>query len=210
MLVNSPMQIYYDNQIFVQDFEAIYLESILFKGEIAGYMIAFKENKKATPFPSALIDQTPWNNIIGKSDIFMNSLYKCRKAAPANVPILLMGESGTGKEKIAQSIHEASQRKDQPFLAINCGAIQKELIGSELFGYERGTFTGAREDGKKRKFEEANGGTLFLDEIGAMPLELQVHLLRVLQEKKSQDSDRQNQSRSMFESLRRRIRTYMH
>ncbi|WP_027417784.1 sigma-54-dependent Fis family transcriptional regulator [Aneurinibacillus terranovensis] len=183
MLANFPTQIYDDNQIFVQDFKVIHLEPILFKGEIGGYMVVFKENKKATPFPSAWIDQNPWNNIIGKSDIFINSLYKCRKAAPTNVPILLMGESGTGKEKIAQSIHEASQRKDQPFLAINCGAIQKELIGSELFGYERGTFTGARNEGKKGKFEEANGGTLFLDEIGEMPLELQVHLLRVLQEK---------------------------
>lgn len=95
----------------------------------------------------------------------------------------LDGESGTGKEVIAQTIHEASHRKNQPFIAINCGAIQKELIGSELFGYERGSFTGARKDGKKGKFEEANGGTLFLDEIGEMPIDLQVHLLRVLQEK---------------------------
>ena len=115
--------------------------------------------------------------------MFVQSLHKCHKASLANVPILLLGESGTGKEKIAQSIHQSSQRANKPFLAINCGAMQKELIGSELFGYESGTFTGASKNGKKGKFEEANGGTLFLDEIGEMPLDLQVHLLRVLQEK---------------------------
>ncbi|AIE58967.1 sigma-54-dependent Fis family transcriptional regulator [Bacillus methanolicus] len=182
-MANFPRQIYYDKQLYVQDFEVIYLEPILFNREIAGYMIVFKEYKIATPIPSASIDKDPWNNIIGRSEIFINSLSKCRKAALANVPILLMGESGTGKEVIAQTIHEASHRKNQPFIAINCGAIQKELIGSELFGYERGSFTGARKDGKKGKFEEANGGTLFLDEIGEMPIDLQVHLLRVLQEK---------------------------
>lgn len=113
----------------------------------------------------------------------LTALNKCYKAAPSNVPILLLGESGTGKEKIAKSIHQSSQRRDKPFLAINCGAIPKELIGSELFGYESGTFTGGSKEGKKGKFEEANEGTLFLDEIGEMPLDLQVHLLRVLQEK---------------------------
>jgi sigma-54 dependent transcriptional regulator, acetoin dehydrogenase operon transcriptional activator AcoR len=180
-LENFPKEIHYDKKLYVQDYEVVYLEPILFKREIAGYMIVFKE--KASLTPTALNDQSPWNNIIGKSNIFINSLYKCQKAAPANVPILLLGESGTGKEVIAKTIHEASLRKDQPFIAINCGAIQKELIGSELFGYERGAFTGARKDGKKGKFEEADGGTLFLDEIGEMPLDLQVHLLRVLQEK---------------------------
>jgi transcriptional regulator of acetoin/glycerol metabolism len=172
-----------DHQIFVQDFEAIHLEPIFFNKKIAGYIIVLKEHKKARSTSSASNEQPAWNNIIGKSNVFIQSLQKCRKAAPTNVPILLMGESGTGKEIIARSIHEASQRKDRPFIAINCGAIQKELIGSELFGYERGAFTGARKEGKKGKFEEANGGTLFLDEIGEMPLELQVHLLRVLQEK---------------------------
>jgi sigma-54 dependent transcriptional regulator, acetoin dehydrogenase operon transcriptional activator AcoR len=180
-LEKFPKEVHYDKKLYVQDYEVVYLEPILFKREIAGYMIVFKE--KASLTPTALNDQSPWNNIIGKSSIFINSLYKCRKAAPANVPILLLGESGTGKEVIAKTIHEASLRKDQPFIAINCGAIQKELIGSELFGYERGAFTGARKDGKKGKFEEADGGTLFLDEVGEMPLDLQVHLLRVLQEK---------------------------
>ncbi|WP_318508981.1 sigma-54-dependent Fis family transcriptional regulator [Bacillus sp. T3] len=129
------------------------------------------------------LNEEPWQEVIGTSEILVNSLSKCNKAAPSNVPVLLLGESGTGKEKIAQAIHKSSLRSTQPFLAINCGAIQKELIGSELFGYEKGAFTGASNTWKKGKFEEANGGTLFLDEIGEMPLDLQVHLLRVLQEK---------------------------
>lgn len=182
-LENPLNQTDHDHLIFIQDFEAVHLEPIFFKKVIAGYIIVLKKHKKALSTPSASNEPSPWSNIIGKSHMFIQSLRKCRKAAPTNVPILLMGESGTGKEIIARSIHEASQRKDRPFIAINCGAIQKELIGSELFGYERGAFTGARKEGKKGKFEEANGGTLFLDEIGEMPLELQVHLLRVLQEK---------------------------
>ncbi|GMA48811.1 sigma-54-dependent Fis family transcriptional regulator [Alicyclobacillus contaminans] len=93
------------------------------------------------------------------------------------------GESGVGKELFANSIHESSSRRTKPFVAINCGAIPKELIASEFFGYEPGTFTGGSRTGRKGKFEEANGGTLFLDEIGEMPLDAQVYLLRVLQER---------------------------
>lgn len=157
----------------------------IFNHEIhAGYRIVFSRQKE--PIYQAAISRElsgPWQNIIGASEVFLAAIHKCQKAASSAVPILLLGESGTGKEKIAQSIHQSSQRCDQPFLAINCGAIQKELIASELFGYEKGAFTGALKEGKKGKFEEADGGTLFLDEIGEMPLDLQVHLLRVLQEK---------------------------
>jgi transcriptional regulator with PAS, ATPase and Fis domain len=102
--------------------------------------------------------------------------------AHTTVPILLNGESGTGKERFARAIHQSSPRRKKPFIAINCGAIPKELLASELFGYEEGTFTGAIRGGRKGKFEQADGGTLFLDEIGEMPLGAQVHLLRVLQE----------------------------
>lgn len=175
---------YISRELMIQDFKVLAIERIHFKGNVAGYMVVFKDNKKASRPPSRLILQDgPWKDVIGTSDAFLTALNKCYKAAPSNVPILLLGESGTGKEKIAKSIHKSSQRRDKPFLAINCGAIQKELIGSELFGYERGTFTGGAKEGKKGKFEEANGGTLFLDEIGEMPLDQQVHLLRVLQEK---------------------------
>jgi transcriptional regulator of acetoin/glycerol metabolism len=172
------------SELMVRDFNVIAIERIYFMGNVAGYMIVFKDNKKASRPPSRIVPpDEPWKDIIGTSEAFLTALYKCHKASPSNVPILLLGESGTGKEKIAQSIHKSSQRCDKPFLAINCGAMQKELIGSELFGYESGTFTGGAKGGKKGKFEEANGGTLFLDEIGEMPLDLQVHLLRVLQEK---------------------------
>ena len=105
-------------------------------------------------------------------------------AATSFSNVLLQGESGTGKELFAQAIHHHSERSDGPFVAVNCGAIPRELIGSELFGYEEGAFTGAKRGGRPGKFELAAGGTLFLDEIADMPLEQQVALLRVLQEKK--------------------------
>ncbi|MEK5272115.1 sigma-54-dependent Fis family transcriptional regulator [Aeribacillus sp. FSL K6-8394] len=172
------------SDLMVRDFKVLAIEPIHFKGEVAGYMVVLKDNKKVFRTTARyILKDEPWNDIIGTSDELLTALNKCYKAAPSNVPILLLGESGTGKEKIAKSIHQSSQRRDKPFLAINCGAIPKELIGSELFGYESGTFTGGSKEGKKGKFEEANEGTLFLDEIGEMPLDLQVHLLRVLQEK---------------------------
>ncbi len=172
------------SDLLVRDFKVLAIEPIHFKGEVAGYMVVLKDNKKVFRTTARyILKDEPWNDIIGTSDALLTALNKCYKAAPSNVPILLLGESGTGKEKIAKSIHQSSQRRDKPFLAINCGAIPKELIGSELFGYESGTFTGGSKEGKKGKFEEANEGTLFLDEIGEMPLDLQVHLLRVLQEK---------------------------
>ncbi len=107
-----------------------------------------------------------------------------RKAAESNSTVLILGESGTGKEMFAQAIHKASYRKVESFIPINCAAIPKELLESELFGYEGGAFTGARKGGKPGKFELANGGTIFLDEIGNMSLEMQAKLLRVLEERK--------------------------
>ena len=124
-----------------------------------------------------------WTNIIGQSSHIRCAIAKCDVAAQTNVPILLQGESGTGKEVFARAIHDASPRRNQPFVAINCGAIPRDLLASELFGYESGTFTGAAKNGKKGKFEEAQGGTIFLDEIGEMPTDFQVYLLRVLQER---------------------------
>ncbi|MDB5982215.1 MAG: sigma-54 interacting regulatory protein [Pseudomonas sp.] len=104
------------------------------------------------------------------------------KLAPTESPVLIRGESGTGKELVARTLHQQSQRKGKPFIAINCGAIPEHLIQSELFGHEKGAFTGAHQR-KIGRIEAANGGTLFLDEIGDLPLELQANLLRFLQEK---------------------------
>ncbi|MEG0861907.1 MAG: sigma-54 dependent transcriptional regulator [Pseudomonas sp.] len=104
------------------------------------------------------------------------------KLAPTESPVLIRGESGTGKELVARTLHRQSQRHDKPFVPINCGAIPEHLIQSELFGHEKGAFTGAHQR-KIGRIEAANGGTLFLDEIGDLPLELQANLLRFLQEK---------------------------
>lgn len=106
-----------------------------------------------------------------------------RKASETNSSVLIEGESGTGKEYFAHAIHEASHRRYGPFVRINCASIPKDLFESELFGYEPGAFTGALTHGKVGKFELANGGTIFLDELGAMPLDMQVKLLRVIEER---------------------------
>jgi len=120
--------------------------------------------------------------IIGNSSA-MQGVYKILgRVAPSDATVLIYGESGTGKELVARAVHFNSPRLGKPFLAINCAAIPKDLLENELFGHERGAFTGATER-KSGKFEQAHGGTLFLDEIGDMPLELQAKLLRVLQEK---------------------------
>jgi transcriptional regulator of acetoin/glycerol metabolism len=108
---------------------------------------------------------------------------KVRRVIDRDIPILILGETGTGKELLARAIHHESQRARQPFVAVNCASIPDTLIESELFGYEEGAFTGARRKGAVGKIVQANGGTLFLDEIGDMPIALQAHLLRVLQER---------------------------
>ncbi|WP_099363501.1 sigma-54-dependent Fis family transcriptional regulator [Fredinandcohnia onubensis] len=161
-------------------YQFINIEPIMFNNEEIGYVSIFKTRNNSS---SSVPINSQNHNLVGESAEMKLILQKCRQIASINTPILLTGETGTGKEVIARYIHEVSTRKDKPFIAINCGAIQKELIGSELFGYESGTFTGGKKDGKKGKFEEANDGTIFLDEIGEMPLDMQVHLLRVLQEK---------------------------
>ncbi|XER11909.1 Acetoin dehydrogenase operon transcriptional activator AcoR [Sporomusa aerivorans] len=125
-----------------------------------------------------------FSDIIGESKAILEAIRIASLAATTMANVLLQGESGTGKEIFAQAIHNRSDRRAGPFIAVNCGAIPRELIGSELFGYGDGAFTGAKRGGKPGKFELACGGTLFLDEIGDMPLEQQVALLRVLQERK--------------------------
>ncbi|MCL4442129.1 MAG: sigma 54-interacting transcriptional regulator, partial [Firmicutes bacterium] len=124
-----------------------------------------------------------FDDLIGKNAAYLKTVQLAKTAANSSSNVLLLGESGTGKEVFAQAIHNAGCRANEPFIAINCAALPRDLIGSELFGYTEGAFTGAKKGGSPGKFELADGGTIFLDEIGEMPLEMQANLLRVLQEK---------------------------
>ncbi|MEL7655491.1 MAG: sigma 54-interacting transcriptional regulator, partial [Bacillota bacterium] len=123
-----------------------------------------------------------FDKIIGKNEHFCQVVEFAKKIADSRSGILILGESGTGKELFAQAIHNYSDRREEPFVALNCGAIPKSLIESELFGYDEGAFTGAKTSGNPGKFEIADGGTIFLDEIGEMPLDMQTRLLRVIEE----------------------------
>jgi transcriptional regulator of acetoin/glycerol metabolism len=123
-----------------------------------------------------------FDNIIGEDENFIKIVEYSKKISNSKSTILIIGESGTGKELFAQSIHNYSSRSDGPFIALNCGAIPEQLMESELFGYEEGSFTGAKKGGNIGKFELADGGTIMLDEIGEMPLDMQTKLLRVVQE----------------------------
>lgn len=124
-----------------------------------------------------------FDGLVGESSGFLKAVDQAKMAAETSSSILLTGESGVGKDLFAQAIHNASARNNEPFFGINCAAIPRELISSELFGYEEGAFTGARKGGNPGKFELADQGTIFLDEIAEMPLDLQATLLRVLEER---------------------------
>ena len=137
--------------------------------------------KTVLPFPDTA-DVAAFQHIIGNSGTLKKLLGTVLVVAPSDTSVLILGESGTGKERIAAAIHALSPKKGKPFVKVNCAALPATLIESELFGHERGAFTGAFEK-RIGKFEQANGGTIFLDEIGEMPPETQVKLLRVLQEK---------------------------
>lgn len=156
-------------------------------GVFAGAVILFRPMERVQKLINRLSGAQAifhFKDIIGDSPEMAEVTRMAALAAAGNSNVLLEGESGTGKEVIAQAIHNRSGRRKGPFVAVNCGAIPRELIASELFGYSEGAFTGAKRGGRPGKFELAAGGTLFLDEIGDMPLEQQVALLRVLQDKK--------------------------
>jgi transcriptional regulator with PAS, ATPase and Fis domain len=121
-----------------------------------------------------------FNDLITNDPVMLKLIENCKRIANLDVPILITGNSGTGKELFAQSIHSYSFRVDKPFMAVNCAALPNNLIESELFGYDKGAFTGAQQTGKPGKFELAEGGTIFLDEIGELPLDVQAKILRIL------------------------------
>lgn len=123
------------------------------------------------------------DELIANDEKMLDTLRLAKRVAIVDTTVLVLGETGVGKEEVAKFIHKNSNRKDSSFIKVNCGAIPENLIESELFGYEKGSFSGASSEGKLGLFEVADGGTLFLDEVGELPLELQVRLLRVLQEK---------------------------
>jgi DNA-binding NtrC family response regulator len=137
-------------------------------------------DKKVSRAEKKQVSSVHFDEIVGKGKPIKLVLKKIREIADIEVPVLVTGESGTGKELVARAIHQSSKRSDKAFIAVNTGAIAKDLIISELFGHEKGSFTGAV-DQKKGKFEEANGGTLFLDEISTMSESVQIALLRVLE-----------------------------
>lgn len=142
--------------------------------ELHKYKGAFRESNKAS---------YTFEHLIGESPAFMVVKRQAKRVAISDTNVLILGESGTGKELFAHSIHNESRRTMGVFVKVNCAAIPSELLESELFGYEDGSFTGAKKGGKAGKFEAADGGTIFLDEIGELPMHMQVKLLRVLQEK---------------------------
>ncbi|MFU0824707.1 MAG: Nitrogen fixation protein VnfA [Clostridium sp.] len=158
----------------IKDFNSLYKKVRKIEKDAQIYGGYVKESNSAT---------YSFSNIIGNSKKLEEAKNIARKAALTNSNVLLKGESGTGKELFAHAIHNASDRAHENFVKVNCAAIPMDLLESELFGYEKGSFTGANKEGKIGKFELADGGTIFLDEIGDMPLHMQVKLLRVLQEK---------------------------
>ncbi|HSQ87254.1 sigma-54 interaction domain-containing protein [Romboutsia sp.] len=168
------------------DLKGIYnISKIILNNELKGYVIDFIDKKDAIKNYNKMNKDygITLDNIIGNSKVINNTKKEALMASKSTSTVLIIGESGTGKELFARSIHNHSSRCDNPFVAVNCAAIPDNLLESELFGYEEGSFTGAKKGGKLGKFELAHKGTIFLDEIGDMSLHLQAKLLRVLQEK---------------------------
>lgn len=159
------------------------LYSYKYGERVLGSMAIFGKRRKTTLNNKNNRVTYSFNNIITKNKKMLHVIEQAKKAAYSDLNTAVYGETGTGKELLVQAIHRYGVRRKKPFIAINCGAMPKDLIASELFGYEAGAFTGARSQGKKGKFEQANNGTIFLDEISELPLEMQLYLLRVLEEK---------------------------
>jgi transcriptional regulator, propionate catabolism operon regulatory protein len=165
---------------------------VLEAGRQTGFVTTFQETSalqridrslRSRHRPRHLVSRYSIDDLLGESTLMAEVRELARRYATTQATVLVLGETGTGKEIVAQGIHAASDRRDYPFVALNCGAFPESLLESELFGYDEGAFTGARRGGKAGLIETAHRGTLFLDEIAEMPLPLQTRLLRVLQEK---------------------------
>ncbi|MCC0647976.1 sigma 54-interacting transcriptional regulator [Clostridioides sp. ZZV15-6598] len=154
------------------------------KGKLTGGVLTGRDISRVIKLESQIrySDVSEDTEYISQSKTMDNIKKVVKRAAASDSSIFINGESGVGKEIIARTIYKYSSRREKPFIAINCGAIPNELLESEFFGYEEGSFTGAKKKGKKGLFEEANGGTIFLDEIGELPMQMQKKLLRVIQE----------------------------
>ncbi|WP_232415661.1 sigma-54-dependent Fis family transcriptional regulator [Methyloversatilis universalis] len=168
-----------------------WLEPVIENGQRIGTLLTIPIFKPRAPHgvtaPAAGATSAPHEPskldcVVGKDTALMEAVERARHLSRSNVPVLLLGETGVGKEVFARGIHDCGSAKAAPFVAVNCGGLSRELLATELFGYAEGSFTGARRGGMMGKIEAANGGTLFLDELGEMPLDMQPHLLRVLEE----------------------------
>jgi transcriptional regulator of acetoin/glycerol metabolism len=163
------------------------IQALRFNEENAGITISFTEEKTSNKLANQITGNKAsytFEDIITKNELMQTTIQYAKKMAKVNCDLLITGESGVGKELFAQSIHNESNRAGGPFVVVNCAALPRDLVESELFGYEGGSFTGSRKEGFPGKFELANGGTIFLDEIGELPLEIQSKLLRVLDDHK--------------------------
>lgn len=161
------------------------LESVDFFFDLASeYLPEFlqRSSERIERLSSAIQTAPEFSKLIHHSPVMREQIQLAQKIAAHEVPVLILGETGTGKELFAEAIHAASSRTGKPFIAVNCGAIPKDLANSELFGHKKGAFTGA-DSARAGHFREAEGGTLFLDEIGDLPLDSQVRLLRALQQR---------------------------
>jgi transcriptional regulator with PAS, ATPase and Fis domain len=166
----------------------VQIERIKEGGDTLGFLLVVPSPGRCNaPLPDAKpaagsASVAAFSCIVGDSPVLRAAVQKAQQLAKARVPVLLLGETGVGKELFARGIHQASAVSAGPFVALNCGGLSRDLLASELFGYAEGAFTGARKGGVVGKIEAASHGTLFLDEIGEMPLDIQPHLLRVLEE----------------------------
>ncbi|MDR7869267.1 MAG: sigma 54-interacting transcriptional regulator [Tissierellaceae bacterium] len=178
----NNMQIVIGNRHYIINIHPMLSNENIF----SGYMLNISDKKVINEMINANRYENPitFDDIIAESNKMIQTINQAKLFSLSDSPILITGESGTGKELLTRAIHNLSNRRDKPFVAINCASIPEQLLESELFGYEGGAFTGSKKAGKMGLFEVANGGTLFLDEIGEMAPHLQAKLLRVLQEKK--------------------------